>query len=471
MAFFELLKRKWQDIGDLFKPIAARGTGGYYPSPDCHAEGADNYMTSPVQTDSAGNLMTRGPVMTDEESFRDDFPGTSLFTSLTGSLTFQAGSNEVTGSGTSFLQELNRECYIKLDAHDNTHWVRVVDIIDDNHLELEEDYATSGSGASSKSFFVPVIGTGGSIAVASSNCTIASGTTSGAETRIERWGDYGPMMFFAMLSISQRIANQEFHCGFVDDPASPGARAEVVFDGTSNTQVKFRTASGSAASAIEESTVLLPNGVTTASIQTYEVTVTPSMCYLTVDGVEVASHRRHIPGPYDALVQHAGWYNTGVPGSSTNAVVDTWFLQNQDRVEISDEFRGTKIPVSIKEDSHYLSGTLATSATTPDQVIVQYTVPAGKYLFIVGWNAASYSSTINGRPVKLGKGALTETASPGALDGLVLRSIYLNNETTYTEEFLTPRYFAAGGETVKIAVTPDGATNTTWRASLDFVLR
>jgi hypothetical protein len=471
MAIPEQLVRLWDDLVDFFKPVGGRGTGGYYPAPDCHAEGAENYYASPLQLDASGQVMTRGPVMTDEESFREDFPGTSIATTLTGTVTFSTGSGDVTGSGTSFVTELDRESYIKLTADGNTAYRRVLDVIDDETLELEEPYGTGGSGAAVESHFVSTIGTGGSISVANSICTIASGTTNGSETWMERWGDYQPMMFHAHASVSQRIANQEFHLGFVDSLVTRGGRAEVIFDGTLNTRVKFVTASSAAATDTETTTCTLPDGVTTAAAQTYEVTVTARACYLTVDGVKVASHRKHIPGPYVSLIQHAGWSNTGTPASSSSALIDVWFLQNQDRVEIANEFVGSRIPVRIEEDIHTLTGTLTTISTGTDMVICSYVVPSDKYLFVVGWTVASYSSTVNGRPVKVGKGALAESVSPGVVDSAVLRSIFLNQKQTYGEVYTVPRYLAAGGETVKITVTPDGVSSTVWRASLDYVLR
>jgi len=472
MAFFELLKQKWQDIGDLFKPIAGRGTGGYYPSPGCHAEGADNYGTNPIQCDSAGQVMTRGPIMTDEESFREDFSGSSIYSALTGTLTFTNGSGDVTGSGTSFTTELDREDYIRLGADGETAWAKVMDVISDTELELEDVYqGTGGTGAAARTHFPTVTGTGGSFSVSNSILTIASGTTNTSQSYVWRYGDYGPMMLHVNGYLSQRIVNQEFYFGFVDDPSSHGVRALVVFDGTDNTKVKLRTASGSAAADTETTTASLPNGVTTANAQNYELTVTAASVHLTINGVKVAEHKLHIPSPYDELNQVSGWNNTGTPATSTNALLDTWFLQNQDRVEVAAGFPGDKIPVRIEEDVHSLYGTLTTTSTGADQVICSYVVPANRYLFIIGYFVSSGDTTIRGIPVKVGKGAMTETASPGTVDGLVLRAFLLAARTIHGELFSVPRYVAGPGETVKITVTPDGGTSTQWRAAMDFVLR
>jgi hypothetical protein len=245
----------------------------------------------------------------------------------------------------------------------------------------------------------------------------------------------------------------------------------AVFDGTDSTKIKLRVASSSAAADLEEVTASLPNGVTSVASNQIELSVLTSAVSLTVDGVKVAEVRRHVPGPYDVMVPVCGFLNMGVPGSATTAQVDSFWFKNHDRVEVANTFRGEALPVKTVEDVHCLNGNLTTTGTGADQVICSYVVPAGKYLFVTGYSVSSGDSNINGSPFKIGKGALTETASPGTVDGLILRASLLGARSNIRETFMTPLYLAAGGETVKVAVTPDGSTSTIWRASLDFVLR
>ncbi len=469
MAFFEYLLNMYNDTVSMIKPVGGRGIGGFYPSPIAYSEGPDNYKAGPLHIDSAGNLVTRSVSFTDEMSWRRDFRYYN--TALTGTLSFTSGSNTVTGVGTSFTTELNKECYIKLTAHPNTAYRKVMDVVSDTEVELSEDYPTTGSGASIKNFTVPTIGGNGTITVANSEMTIASGTTNGARTYSSNAVDYCPLMMHSYLRLSQRIANQEFYIGFVDDVANPSVYALIVFSGTDNTIISLRTASAGDASNTETSVVSMPSGFVTSNKTLYQLSIMPEYVFLTVRGKKVVSHQLHIPRPYESLTWVAGWYNTGTPSSSSSAIIDSVYIGNHNQIEITNSFDGDTIPVSIEEDINTVSGTLTTASTAADQVIISYTVPTGKALYVAGYNISNGIGTVDGNPVKIGKGAMTETSSPGSVNGLVLRSMYMNSQIVVTENFSVPRYLAAEGETVKITTTPTATNNTVWKASLDFILR
>ena len=464
----------WADLKGikpkLVKVFGGRGTGDFYPSPRGAFEGPGNYGVGPINLDSVGNLLTRGPVFTDELSFSSDFPGSDYKQALTGTLTFTTDSDEVTGSGTAFLSELTTQSYIKLNAQDETKLVKVLEIIDDENLELEEVSTYTGTGAASAYGFLTEREAG--LSVASSELAIASGTTNGVRTGMWIPIDYGPLMGHGHMRLSQRIANQEFCCGFVDDLHDPQYRAQVVFDGTSNTQVKFRTSRSSAAADTEETTVNLPNGFVSSSTLDYSITMTGRACHLNIEGVRVASHYRHVPGPYDVVEVACYWNNTGTPASNTTAYIDTFYVANHNRVEVANGFEGEVLPVSLREEVHTITGKRATTATT-EVAIIEYTVPAGKSFWVVGYNVSSGTTTVNGNPFKIGKGSvpITEPVNPGTLDSPLLRAFFVAQKSNEKESFLTPLYLAAAGETVRVTVTPDGTTNTTWRASLDFILR
>ena len=65
------------------------------------------------------------------------------------------------------------------------------------------------AGTSLSSNWGTLIGTGSTIAVADSKCTIVTGITAGIETAIFRVTDYPPLTLFFVISISQRIVNQD----------------------------------------------------------------------------------------------------------------------------------------------------------------------------------------------------------------------------------------------------------------------
>lgn len=473
MAFFELIHDWWElistDARKKLKLVGGRGTGGFYPAPDCYVEGAANYGANPVQFDSVGNLMARSAVFTDEKSLRDDFPGTSQAVALTGTVSFTADSDEVTGVGTEFLSELNNAKYIKLGTAADTSLRKVLDVLSDTLLELEEVYPTTESGTATSQHFLPIRSAG--LSVASSKISIVSGTTSGESTGIYIPIDFGPLMAVGYIDISARVADQEFKFGFLDDELAAEQQAIVVFDGTDNTKCKFRTSSSSAAADIEETTVTLPGGYLTTASLAYQVSMTPKACFLTIGGQRCAVHEKHVPGPYDVVKICAKWKNTATAVSST-ANVDSIYISNHNRIDISATFTGDQIPVRTEEEVHVLMGVLTTTAVTADQVICSATVPTGKQLYVIGYTMSSNSANVDGSPVKIGKGTVTtEPAAPGVVDGNIMTAHYLKDASTFALQMNSPVLLASSGETVKMTVTPSDNASTIWRGTIYYVLR
>jgi hypothetical protein len=75
--------------------------------------------------------------------------------------------------------------------------------------------------------------------------------------------------------------------------------------------------------------------------------VTASKVSLFCNDVRIAEHKLHIPGPYSSMDCHADIHNTGVAGSTTTLALDTYFLTNFDRVEVSNAPKGD--PLAVKE--------------------------------------------------------------------------------------------------------------------------
>ena len=474
MAFFEVAYTRFASLATgLFKPVAGLGTGAAYPSPSCKVSGGNYMETVPLHVDGSGNVLVRGPVMTDEQSFYDDFIGTALANPLTGTLTFTGGSNAVSGSGTAFLTELDGvqgAYYIKLNSAGEEYWSLVSIVNSDTSLVLAENYeGSTGSGASAASLWRTIAGAHATITVANSDCIISAGTTSGEATWVFREADYSPMMAQIMGRVSNRRANQEIVAGLVDDPSSPSAYALVVLDGTDASVLKFRTASNAASVHVEETTHSFPNGATSATNWRFEISVIEGRAVLAVNGLMISEHLLHVPNVYQPLCAGFGVVNTGTPAGATTFSVNSGYLKNSNRLEVCNNYRGEALPVRIQEDAYSLFGILTTTAKTADQVVAQYTVPTGKFLFVVGYCISSGDVATRANPIKVGKGALTETTN--TVNGLILRSQVMLARESVNETFATPLYLAASGEIVKIAVTPDATTSTVWRASLDFILR
>lgn len=448
----------------------AKGLGGFAPDPTNNPYLPALDETTQVYVDAWGQTMVRGPVITDEGSVRDDFTGSALETTLTGTLSFTNGSNEVTGSGTLFTEELNRDFYVKLESDTSfTYWVRVQRSIDDETLLLEEEYqGSTGSGTAHKTrWVVPISGTTpGTYSVGSSNLVLASGTGTNGTVRIYRNGDYMPCLTVWRIAISQRIANQTIHFGFRNLYVSPTMYADVVLTGTDNTLVTFKTAWNLDE---ESSTVSLPAGLTTAQTLRFKIDAAPTYCSLLVNGVLIAKHENHVPDPYAAFLICAGIVNSGSV-TNTNLTVDSVYFANTDQLQVSNIFT-EPMSVVTTEDQHSVIGKLTTVLTTAEQTIISYTVPAGRVFYLIGHQLSSVG-TINGT-MKIGRNSCsTDPTSPGTLDGPVFRVINMVANGNFNEEFgANPRKIGVGGDTILVTVTPSSLLSTVWRAHLDFVLR
>ena len=316
----------------------------YYPS--------DNNFDDPaprraLTLDAERKLNIRGTVLTDESSFRDDFPGTELYTTPTGTFYFNNGGVNVQGLGTSFLSEIKIGQYVKLAAAADEYLSIVQDVYSNTNLVLEEEYGgPTGNGAADLSDWVPEVTEDGTISVSSSAVEVASGTTDTGQTSIYRHGDYPPYSIMAYVSVDQRIADISQSFGFMDDCLNiANSTAAVVFSGVDDTKVILHTSFDSA--NYEETEVTLPCGETTDSYILYQISVEDSKVVLWVCGMRLAEHKRHIPGPYAEMDLWIGTLNTGTPVSSTTMSVDVVWFANFNRLDMG--LTAESAPLSTKE--------------------------------------------------------------------------------------------------------------------------
>lgn len=313
---------------------AAKGLGGYLPNPSNNPYLPRSDELVSLYVDGEGSLVTRGAVLTDEGSFRNDFNDTDIVTPLPGLVLFTNGSQVVRGNGTSFLSTVSRTAYVRPLSGDDTMWGKVARIIDDVTLMIADPYTgpTVSNDMLLQAEAVPYfIGeTPGTLTATGSKVLAASGTSSGCGVGMWREGDYGPMVVWGWLALDARRDEQEAFFGFRDDPLDPTFIAEVVFDGTDPTKVKFRTTDHGE----EQLTIVtLPNGWTTAEQLKYRIYVAPEECTLMIgDPTEPnAKHDLHIPGPYDDLMMGGSIVNKQAAVSSTLAV-DCVLFQNFNRI-------------------------------------------------------------------------------------------------------------------------------------------
>lgn len=284
--------------------------------------------------DDYGSVQTRGPVLTDEGTFRVNFANTSLFVGL-GAVTVSG----VTVTGTGFLgSDAHVNDYFKISADADTFCQQISSIDSDTQITLKAAYTGSASGTGQRSLVAPYVGTGGSLAVASGALTLTGGTTATSITGIKRFTDYGPLVFRSRVTVSQRIANQEIHIGLEEDAATTRWFARFLLDGTTNTTVKCETGrnptSTPSASETQTTTVTLPNGATTAAARDYRVELLTESVRFFIDNVIVAEHVTVIPHQHDEMTSHVEIRNDTTPASSTTVTVDYLTGKNHNKLEI-----------------------------------------------------------------------------------------------------------------------------------------
>lgn len=381
----------------LSSPVEVVSNNELYSSfsPDPTTVSLGNF---PAAMDGRRRLETHSTVLTDEGSFRDDFSGTSLNTTITGTITFTNGTSSLTGSGTSFTTQIKNGQYIKKTTDAETLWVRVSEVLSDTSLELEESYTgTTASVAAHVSNWKTTTGTG-SLSVLNSLMTIGSGTAIGT-TNVNRDADYGPFNVNFKFSISQRIANQTITIGTQTPIVAPTRRCVFQFTGTDNTQVSCVTSSSADAADIQTTTVTLPNNKTTATSLEYAINVSSDQISFLVDKVVVAQHRDHIFGAYDFMETVFQQVNAAVV-TNTNLIVDWHDFYNINQLEITNNSKGEPLgiaPVEIKDRSiaTYSAGTAPLTAANTATDIFTITGSASKVVRIrkMGFAASATNPT------------------------------------------------------------------------------
>lgn len=285
--------------------------------------------------DGEGALQTRGPVLTDEGTYRLNFANTSLAVSI-GAVT--VAGNIVTGTGFA-TADAHKNDYFKVAADADTAYAQIASIDSDTQMTLTGTYTGSASGTGNRALMKPVTGTGGSIAVASGQCTVGSGTTIAAQTGLSRLVDYGPLVYRARFSLSQRIANQAWLPGLREDAATPRWFARFRFDGATNTAGSCETGrnpTGAPSASEQEITPFtIPDGLTSAAALDTRIEQLTESVRFYIGGVRVAEHTKVIPHQHDEMTAVAEWVNAGsAPASNTDAVVDYVTGKNHNKLEV-----------------------------------------------------------------------------------------------------------------------------------------
>jgi hypothetical protein len=354
----EALPRSLTEAGTL--PLASQ-TSSSSPDPLNFTEVG---VLPSLKVDLDGNLITRGQILTDEQSFRDDFTDGAIATVLSGTLTFSA-SVYVVGVSTSFLSEIKIGDYVKLDSDPQAALTVVSDVMSDTLLILEQAYlGTPGTGASSRAAWFYQSGGTGSVGYSTSVAELISGTTPGSHSTILRPADYPPFNGLFVIKIDNRYANQVSSVGFMNTAYHLSDKiAALEFSGTDNTKVSLVTSFNS--DDKETTIVTLPDSGVTSDYHEYYIEVTAATNSLWVDGVKLATHSRHIIGPYDEVQIVVGIGNFGVVTGSSTLSADVVYFSNFNRIEtIENSIKETINPVNDRPPESTVSNVASAVADT-----------------------------------------------------------------------------------------------------------
>lgn len=138
-------------------------------------------------------------------------------------------------------------------------------------------------------------------------------------------------------------------------------------------------------------------------------------------------------------------------------------------VGINGNLCGTVADVSITDiygdvsNQIFQPGTLTTTATTADQVIVTYTVPAGNHFLLAGlFVGKSVATNTEATPFKLRVNGTAKIIYASDGTGTRFWNPVLNS---------FPIKIATAGDVVTITVTPSNGTSTTWNGTMFGYLR
>lgn len=374
------------EIGSEANPLTANAiavtTSSYYNDPSNYIDG-----TAQLQMDSSGNLRVRGAVTTEEGGARFDFSGSSLFTTIAGTVTFTNGSPIITGSGTAFT-ELKNRLYIKKTSDANSLALSIESIDSDTQITLSANYAgTTGTTTADIADFLVNTG-GGSISVANSLVSVASGTANGNNVYILKEGDYLPYSIrFNLSSISQRIANQTITIGLVDQWPNPNSGVYVQFTGVSASTVTFSSRSSSGAGDTQTTTVTRST-INTATAADFQIDVSNGQATLLINNIVVATHKTHLPDPYQILSFVAAITNSAVV-TATTFTLDYVLLYNTNQVEVTSAFLGE--PLKSSEDWRYQEYELPLAVGNTRVIVCPANVEWKIISISIVWTASSTS--------------------------------------------------------------------------------
>lgn len=340
-----------EDVAILDSVIAAHAgvaTASEENKAICITEQQNDFLPTPraykvgmraTKTDSTGNQVIRGQILTDEGSFRDNFFGDSLFQTLTGVFEFSSLSDVVLSHDADLSETKTLFPYLKLST-DSDDKLTQGQLITSASFGLNSNYkGSTGVGSAICSNWFPTISENISVAIVDSWLTISSTTGATSSAKIEKFMDYLPLRLSFKANINKRVLGQVVTFGVYE---YEGSRVQVQLSGTDETKVMFVTASKDGLVETQTSTVTIPRGLKSSKDHVYTVEVTNGQCSLLINDVLLVTHKDKIPDAYDPMSIFINIENTNV-ASSNVFKIDWVHFQSLDQVDIANTFSNTPV--------------------------------------------------------------------------------------------------------------------------------
>lgn len=324
------------------------------------------------------------------------------------------------------------------------------------------------------------IGTGGSITVGSGVVNLVSGTTTASTTSLTsvEWFTI-PFRLSFQLTLSQRIANQEFYVEVISVNATTGVAdglhtAGFLFDGTNVNQAKYFTGNGGQASLISAASTFNP----TTGTGVFEFEPFSDECWwhsgtLDANSGRTNSFRRHqqVPDPNASYKIRLRWLNGTTPATTTTASLQ--FVACQDYAELTAEITagrgisvaGQSIGVSV---TNAVDTELPAAAALADAIANPTTPIVGSAL--QGFNGTSWDrlKTDTALAGNAANDTVVGVLAAGTGPGFTIR-VNPTNLGTAANSASTFNVDGANSVTIAIATTTTGtftfegsADNTNW---------
>jgi len=322
--------------------------------------------------DTVGSLMTRGPVLTDEGSFRMNFSGTTAYDTI--------GTVSIAGAvvtGTGFLTtSVKPGEYFKISTDADTAYVQILSVTSTT-ITLASSYVGAASGTGARSIMKPsASGTGAAVTFATgatyTSAFLSAGTAANGYAQLTRKVDFGPLSFRTNTSITTAASNNVITWGYQDgESITPKWFArfrQMNSIGQCFAEVGRNPTGSPSAAETETYTIIYPPNVSYNVDADYQIQLLQDSVVFLINGIIVATCSKIVPGPADIMYAVAQTYNSL---ATTAGSVKFAFVASKNFNAI-DTVQNNSQPVTASTAETVLQPFNITGTTSVNQVVTAF---------------------------------------------------------------------------------------------------